>query len=413
MSFLVEESEKAKELRSALEAGGDYKILRRIDVATTTREACEASREAGAAPLLQALIIDCEATGTDAKADHLLSVSALPVWYDRASMSVKGIGECLTWYNDPGEPISEQITELTGITDDMVKGQSLDISAITRMIEDSVVCIAHHAEYDRTLASRYIPACATGHWACSVNEVPWKERGYRRSSLGDLLADNGFFYTAHRSDNDCIALATLLGTGSHPPLFELLENARKKSCTLYVGCDYMKPRIPMIRERGFFWDGTRKQWHKTFPADDIMSEIAGFLQAAGPSVTANHVKAATIVLKTSKDRYLAGEGNFGVTLPKETVASMFTDSGYTAAPAPARGRSYSPSVETPPSHTNPLPASRRTGRMSMGGGAPAASRSYVPPAPLANNGQTTGQGALSLTPAQPPAAPKSLLRPEP
>ncbi len=403
MSLLVDETPEDGQLRQSLESSGNYKILRRIELKTTTREACEALRPPGAFPLIQALMVDCEATGTDATVDKLLSFSALPVWYDRDTSTVVGAGECRTWFNDPLEPISEKITELTGITDEMVSGQALDVPAITAMIRDSAICIAHHAGYDRTLASRYIPECASGHWACSVDEVRWKERGYRRSSLIDLMADNGFFYNAHRSDVDCMALAVLLSEGEHAPLSELLGNARGKTCTLHIGCDYLKDRLPHIHERNFLWDAKRKQWHKTFPADDVMSEISGFLSAAASGVTKAHVNNASIVVKTSKTRYINDGEDRGSVLPKETVSGMFADAGFIGRGG--RARDADVGEPAPATASQAQSSQRRSGHL------------FIPNAGRSTGGAPEGQTSMPLQePARAsplPMRPRSLFRSEP
>ncbi len=49
----------------------------------------------------------------------------------------------------PSIPIPPEITKLTGISDDMVAGQVLDLGAVRALLAPASLVIAHHAMFDR------------------------------------------------------------------------------------------------------------------------------------------------------------------------------------------------------------------------------------------------------------------------
>ena len=53
-------------------------------------------------------------------------------------------------YQDPKKSISAFITALTGISDDMVKWQKINESAVAEYLEDVDLIIAHNAKFDRS-----------------------------------------------------------------------------------------------------------------------------------------------------------------------------------------------------------------------------------------------------------------------
>ncbi len=60
-------------------------------------------------------------------------------------------------YQDPKEPISLQITELTGITDAMVKDKAIDKEAVAQFFKDVDIIVAYNATFDRPFFDKMFP----------------------------------------------------------------------------------------------------------------------------------------------------------------------------------------------------------------------------------------------------------------
>ena len=93
-------------------------------------------------------VFDTETTGLEEKADRIIQFSAL-------KLNIKGenvtVVEKYNQYFDPGFPLPEKITELTGITPEMLEGKPNDDEAYKIISEifgkDPIVC-AHNLPFD-------------------------------------------------------------------------------------------------------------------------------------------------------------------------------------------------------------------------------------------------------------------------
>lgn len=82
----------------------------------------------------------------------------------------------------PSVSIPSDITRLTGITDDMVAGQSIDIAALQAPIDPADLLIAHNAGFDRPFCEAFSHPFSGKAWACSNAEVDWSSRDMKAPS---------------------------------------------------------------------------------------------------------------------------------------------------------------------------------------------------------------------------------------
>jgi DNA polymerase-3 subunit epsilon len=57
-------------------------------------------------------------------------------------------------FENPGQPVDQEVVRLTGITDDQLLGQRLDDQAVGMWAEAANLIIAHHADFDRRFLER-------------------------------------------------------------------------------------------------------------------------------------------------------------------------------------------------------------------------------------------------------------------
>ena len=97
-----------------------------------------------------------------------------------------------------------EIVALTGLTDEMVKGQRIDIGAASALLGASNLVVAHNAKFDRAFCEKVLPAARDAAWACSLAEVPWTEAGFANRSLHCLACSYGVYaHDRHRALADC------------------------------------------------------------------------------------------------------------------------------------------------------------------------------------------------------------------
>lgn len=236
------------------------------------------------------IILDTETTGLDPRIDTVIELAMLTFEYDSLDRVCRVLNRYQS-FNDPGRPIPPEITRLTGITDEMVAGQSIDPDAVQRLVEPSVVVIAHNAAFDRRFAERLHPIFATKSWACSLAEVPWAEAGIGSAKLDYLAMRYGMFHDGHRAIADCEMLLEILARAlpgsDEPTLKTLLETARQPTARIWA-LDSPFDLKDHLKARGYRWsdgsDGTPKAWYRDIPEAGLEAEKA-YLEAeiyAGP-----------------------------------------------------------------------------------------------------------------------------------
>ena len=75
---------------------------------------------------VEMVILDTETTGLSATEDAIIELGMVKLMYSKSLNRITSIIEVISVYEDPQRPITEQITRLTGITDEMVKNQRID-----------------------------------------------------------------------------------------------------------------------------------------------------------------------------------------------------------------------------------------------------------------------------------------------
>jgi hypothetical protein len=104
---------------------------------------------------LKGIILDTETTGLNARNDEIIEIGVIAFTFDGAGR----IGDVTGIYGglrQPGVSIPTEITRLTGITDDMVAGQTIDMAALEALIEPADLLIAHNAGFDRPFCEAFL-----------------------------------------------------------------------------------------------------------------------------------------------------------------------------------------------------------------------------------------------------------------
>jgi DNA polymerase-3 subunit epsilon len=258
-------------LAQRLEQSGDYRVLRRVPVVERYAEDDASARRLG-------LIVDVETTGLDPARDKIIELAILP--FDFSSEGVLyGVRDSYAGFEDPGMPVPKEISRLTGITDDDVRGQTLDDDAVAALVADASLVIAHSAGFDRRFLERRFPVFVDTPWGCSREQVPWAAEGLRSRSLDYLLYRFGYFFDGHRAINDCQAVLHLLSLNlpisGQPILPVFLENARRRAWRIWA-LDTEFDLKDRLKARGYRWsngeDGRPKAWFRDVDDAELAAE---------------------------------------------------------------------------------------------------------------------------------------------
>jgi DNA polymerase III subunit epsilon len=267
-------SESLESLAKRLEASPDYRVLRRFVPPTRYHESDGSSTAT-------ALVVDVETTGFDPARDRIIEFCGVPFEFEKESGRILTAGPAVSFLEDPGRPIPEEIVRLTGITDAMVAGKAIDETVVAALAAEAGLVIAHNAAFDRPFVDRRLPAFRDKAWACSQKEVPWKALGASSGALEFLLMKRcGLFFDGHRADADCHALIRLLQEPFDDgvlPLRFLLESARTPTFKVWaLGAAFDKKDA--LKQRRYRWSngeaGQPKAWYKTILATEVEAEQA-------------------------------------------------------------------------------------------------------------------------------------------
>ncbi|WP_126454437.1 3'-5' exonuclease [Sulfuriflexus mobilis] len=255
-----------------LEASGDYRIIKRFTPVAAYCEANEAPKRIG-------IFLDTETTGLDVDTDKVIELAMVPFEFDAAGHIYRLLPE-YNGLNDPGMPIPEIARQITGITDEMVKGQSIDVEAVKKLLSEAAIVIAHNARFDRPFCEALLEEFKDISWACSIADVNWQEEGIEGVKLEFLAYKYGFFFEGHRATIDCQAgieiLSRPLPISGERVLKRLLEHARRTDVRLWAeGAPFEKKDD--LRKRGYRWsageNGKRKAWYKDLQEEQLEEEM--------------------------------------------------------------------------------------------------------------------------------------------
>ena len=238
----------------------------------------------GGAELRRGLFVDCETTGLSFERDRVIEVAMLPFIYAVDGRIADVLHhEALACLQDPGQPLDAEITHLTGLTDDDLRGQYIDIDAANARIARADLIVAHNARFDRPFLERALPMAPTRHWACSMREVPWTAHGLPSTALHCLACSYGVFARdRHRALADCevgvwLLAQSLPGAGQRV-MAALRARAARETVRLWAA-DARIEYKDELRARGYQWmpetrNGIRRAWWTEVEPDQADAEIA-------------------------------------------------------------------------------------------------------------------------------------------
>ena len=261
-----------------LEKNPDFRVLRRLvpisDYGPAPENLVENRR---------VLVLDTETTGLFHQSDKIIELAMLLVSVDVATGLPFGPVELFEGFEDPGMPIPAIAKEVTGITDDMVKGHRLDDGAVQAMVSRAELIVAHNAGFDRPFVEARFPGFAAKAWACSFKDIDWKAAGAGSLKLSALAGDHGWFYDAHRAQVDCHALLQVLtrpiGTTGRNGLTQLLLAATQPSFQLRATGSPFESK-DVLKTRGYRWDADAKVWGCSLATEVALEEELAWLSLA-------------------------------------------------------------------------------------------------------------------------------------
>jgi DNA polymerase-3 subunit epsilon len=261
-------------MAQALAQHPDFRVLRRLvprsDYGAVNGQATQ-----------RVIVLDTETTGLDSKSESIIELAMLSVLVDVATGVPVGPVSIYESFEDPGKPIPAQITEITGIDDAMVRGLRIDDAAVTALVEQADLVVAHNAGFDRPFVEARFPVFAAKAWGCSFQGIDWKKEGSGSAKLEFLASERGWFYDAHRAQVDCHALLQVLASplsDGQTGLSRLLAGVGQTRYKLRATGAPFEAK-DKLKARGYRWDGDGRVWWCSLGSDALLDAECAWLRA--------------------------------------------------------------------------------------------------------------------------------------
>jgi len=262
-----------------LQQSGRYRIIQRLSAPEQYRQGSPLTPRIG-------LVIDTETTGLDTASDKIIELGVIAFEYDAGSGNIYRILNSYNGFEDPGAPLSDEVKQITGISDKMLADQQLDDDAVQGWLEKASLIVAHNAQFDRPLLERRFAQAMEANWACTFNDINWQNEDISSRKLDYIAYRLGYFFDGHRAINDAQAtlhlLTRALPVSGRLAMGMLLGRAREKSCRLFALHAPFEEK-DALRAHGYQWlsdflypakAGRQKTgvWSKSVSEGDVAAE---------------------------------------------------------------------------------------------------------------------------------------------
>ena len=228
--------------------------------------------------VIRIAFLDVETTGLDLETNEIIEIAIKLVEFNKSTGTLLNVIKKYESFNQPKEQINDEITKLTGITNEIVKDKSINWDKVGDILSYSQLIVAHNSKFDRPVLEKYFKTYKI--WACSQKDIDWYERGFTKENLEILSIWHGFYYDSHRAVNDVNATINLLTHKSHKdkelnPILELIENAKNPHYLVINRFPYNKDYVDIIkkRSRNYFYNSEDKSWRIILTnLDEVESE---------------------------------------------------------------------------------------------------------------------------------------------
>lgn len=259
----------------ALAASQNHRILKRVP------DAADWNLTATSGDIRRALFVDTETTGLNHDTDEVIELALLPFEYERDSGVIVRVleDEAYSGLRQPSIPIPVESAKVHGITDADVAGKTVDANRVERLVSSAQLIIAHNAGFDRPMVEKHWQIFERMNWACSLNDIEWRDEGLSSGKLDYILMRMGWFYDAHRALGDALAGAFLLHSAlpisKRVTMQTLLQCARRPLKAVRAENTAYEARAA-LKQRGYRWDpgdiGRQKAWW--IMTEDAAGEVA-------------------------------------------------------------------------------------------------------------------------------------------
>ena len=126
-------------MAAILERSGAFRVQRKLAPLVARKPPSDVATRLG-------LFVDTETTGLDHTHDEIIELAMVPFTYGMDG-EIYAVGAPFEQLRQPSKPIQAEITAITGLTDAMVEGHSIDADEVAAFAAPAALVIAHNAAF--------------------------------------------------------------------------------------------------------------------------------------------------------------------------------------------------------------------------------------------------------------------------
>jgi len=266
----------------------DYQVLSKVQAVTEFNPPSAENTH-------KVCIIDTETTGLDTDVCEIIELGYQIIEFDSSGNFYKVL-VAQNFLNEPKGEISAEVTQVTGLTIEDVKGHQIPWEQVEADINQVQLCVAHNASFDRPVVERYSDVFINKIWGCSVAQIDWMKHAHVGSRSQEFLCwkVGQYFYDAHRALDDVQALSLLLSckiSDDHVPAFSFLLSAVRKSKSLIKATGAPFDIKDALRSRGYRWNVGERVWQAVMDDAKLQDELAWLIDNNTPNPNVIKLKA--------------------------------------------------------------------------------------------------------------------------
>lgn len=271
-----------------LENPDEYMILRRItgnSIQNQINDQLEGF-DANAQDILRFCLLDFETTGFDPDTNDPIELGAVILDYSPSQGRLRMV-QTLRMLEEPKTPLSDEVSRITGLTMDDLKGERFDDHLLQHALNKVDFMLAHNAKFDRAFFDRRFTELAGMKWGCTLRDIDWYQHGYESGKLEYLLFKHGYFYSGHNALTDCFAMVQLMV--DTPILLKELEQAIERPAFMLKAFGVPYEQREAVKNRGYTWQPAQKVWTLICDEPTLEAEQAFLAQLPRVNLSRNEV----------------------------------------------------------------------------------------------------------------------------
>lgn len=288
------EQQKLQEALDLIHGDPNYRVLTRLTLP-------ENASTSEATNTRNSVFITIDTNGTDPENHDVLRIALQPFTYVLETSEFISAEPLIVDLNAPTRfPITDAITEINGVTPEMVNGKLFNINHLTKVLTQTDLIISQQAWFVRPFLERLIPETATKAWACLIQDIPWEKHGVKKPTLHKLINHFGFFLGEDLTSPpfagkpaDAIAGVTILNqpiSNDGPRVLSVLrQNALTPHYRIRVPTAQGNPMLSLLKARGYKYRANAHvkpaEWTIDLPAEAVEPELAWLNKNIFPSDT--------------------------------------------------------------------------------------------------------------------------------